>query len=299
MLRETQIRSKNGGVMSEPTRSSPKVIPSSGALGAEVVGVDLSGRIDDDTFATLYRAWLDHHVLFFRDQDIGPAEQTAFAGRFGELEAYPFIEPLPGHPHVIPIVKEPTTRFNFGGGWHSDMSYNERPVKATLLYAVEVPERGGDTLFANMTAAYDALSPGMKTMLGGLQAIFTASKVHGAGGYYAGADHPMDMRSNTAREEARVVHPVVRTHPETGRKALFMDPPHVERFEHMRVAESQPLMDWLGTYATSPEFTTRFRWSPGSLAIWDNRCVQHYALNDYPGERREMRRITVAGDVPA
>jgi taurine dioxygenase len=275
-----------------------KVEPTSGALGAEITGVDLAGTLDPATFDEVHRAWLEHHVLFFRDQRISPAQQTAFAGRFGELEAYPFIAPLPDHPHVIPIVKEKDTRSNFGGGWHSDMSYQERPVKATLLYALEVPSRGGDTLYANMVAAYESLSDGMKELLDGLRAVFTAAKVHGAGGLYKKADHPMEMQRNAAREEARFLHPVVRTHPETGRKALYLDLPHVERLENMSVYESKPLMEFLYQHATQPQFTTRFRWRVGSLAIWDNRCVQHYALNDYPGERREMHRTTIQGDVP-
>jgi len=274
------------------------VEPSSGALGAEVSGVDLAAGVDDATFAEIRRAWLTHQVLFFRDQKLTPAQQTAFARNFGELDTYPFIEPLPGHPHVIPIIKEPETRFNFGGGWHSDMSYQERPSMATLLYAIEVPSRGGDTLFASMTAAYDSLSDGMKELLQGLRAVFTASKVHGAGGLYSGADHPMRMQKNAAREVARHLHPVVRTHPETGRKALYVDAPHIERFENMRVQESEPLMEFLSDYATQPRFTTRFRWREGALAVWDNRCVQHYALNDYPGQRRAMNRITIQGDVP-
>jgi len=274
------------------------VEPSSGALGAEVTGVDLSAGVDDATFAEIHRAWLAHQVLFFRDQKITPAQQTAFAERFGPLDTYPFIEPLPGHPHVIPIIKEPETRFNFGGGWHSDMSYQERPCMATLLYAIEVPARGGDTLFANMTAAYDSLSEGMKQLLDGLRAVFTAAKVHGAAGLYSKADHPMRMQKDEAREVARHLHPVVRTHPETGRKALYLDLPHIERFENMRVQESEPLMKFLSEYATQPRFTTRFRWREGSLAVWDNRSVQHYALNDYPGQRREMNRITIQGDVP-
>jgi taurine dioxygenase len=274
-----------------------EVEPSSGALGAEIAGVDLAA-LDDATFAEIHHAWLEHQVVFFRDQHITPAQQEAFARRFGALEPYPFIEPLPGHPHVIPIVKEKHTRFNFGGGWHSDMSYQEKPCKATLLYALEVPSRGGDTLFASMTAAYDALSPGMQALVANLRAVFTAAKVHGAGGFYRSADHPMERRRDADQEEARHVHPVVRTHPETGRKALYLDAPHVERFEDMRVHESQPLMDFLCQHATQPRFTTRFRWRVGSLAVWDNRCVQHHALNDYPGQRREMHRITVRGDVP-
>jgi taurine dioxygenase len=284
--------------MSESEYSRIKVEPSSGALGAELAGVDLSAGVDDATFEEIHRAWLEHHVIFFRDQRITPAQQEAFAERFGGLDVYPFLEPLPGHPHVIPIVKEKDTKFNFGGGWHSDMSYEEKPCKATFLYALEVPERGGDTLYANMVAAYEALSPGMQELLDGLRAVFTASKVHGAAGLYRDADHPMARRRDDAHEQARHLHPVVRTHPETGRKALYLDPPHVERLENMRVSESRPLMDFLAKHCTQPEFTMRFRWRVGSLAVWDNRAVQHYALNDYPGQRREMNRITVKGDVP-
>ncbi len=284
--------------MNEQSYGRIKVVPSSGALGASVEGVNLAAGVDDATFEEIHRAWLDHHVLFFRDQRISPAQMTAFAEQFGELDTYPFIEPLPGHPHVIPIIKEEDTKFNFGGGWHSDMSYQEKPCKATLLYAIQIPPRGGDTLFANMTAAYDALSSGMKQILDGLKAVFTASKVHGASGVYRKADHPMKMQQDDSKGEARFLHPVVRTHPETGRKALYLDLPHVERFEGMRVHESQPLMNFLYQHATAPPFTMRFQWTVGSLAIWDNRAVQHYALNDYAGFRREMNRITVQGDVP-
>ena len=275
-----------------------KVEPTSAALGAEISGVNLA-TLDDETFEEIHRAWLEHQVIFFRDQRITPAEQTSFAERFGELEAYPFIAPLEGHPFVIPIIKEKDTRMNFGGGWHSDMSYQEKPVKATCLYAIEVPARGGDTLFANMTAAYDALSEGMRDLIDGVRGVFTAAKVHGQDGLYKNADHPMAMTKNAEKEQARHLHPIVRTHPETGRKALYLDLPHIERLENMRVHESAPLMEFLFNHGNQPRFTTRFRWGPGSLAIWDNRCVQHYALNDYAGERREMNRITVKGDVPA
>ncbi len=283
--------------MSGADYSRIKVEPASGALGAEVSGVNLAA-LEDETFEEIHRAWLEHQVLFFRDQRITPADQTAFAERFGELATYPFIAPLEGYPQVIPIIKEKDTKINFGGGWHSDMSYQEKPVKATCLYAIEVPERGGDTLFASMTAAYDALSEGMHDLLDGVRGVFTAAKVHGDTGLYKNADHPMDMTKNAEKEEARYLHPIVRTHPETGLRALYLDLPHVERLENMRVQESQPLMDFLYQHGTQPQFTSRFRWRPGSLAIWDNRCVQHYALNDYAGQRREMNRITVKGDVP-
>ncbi len=285
------------GSRGSPSYSRIQVEPSSGALGAEISSVKLAS-LDDESFEEIHRAWLEHQVLFFRDQRLDPADLSAFAERFGALDTYPFIAPLPGHPYVIPIIKEKDTRMNFGGGWHSDMSYQEKPVRATCLYAIEVPERGGDTLFANMTAAYEALSDGMKQLLDGLRGVFTATKVHGATGLYKDADHPMEMTKNPDREEARHLHPIVRTHPETGRKALYLDLPHVERFENMHIRESQPLMEFLYQHATQPQFTTRFSWQPGSLAIWDNRCVQHYALNDYPGQRREMNRVTVQGDVP-
>ncbi|MGE4608479.1 MAG: TauD/TfdA family dioxygenase [Myxococcota bacterium] len=274
-----------------------RVEPASACVGAEISGVDLAD-VDDETFEEIHHAWLEHQVLFFRDQHITPSQQAAFAEHFGELDTYPFIPPLPDHPHVIPIIKEPDTKLNFGGGWHSDMSYQAKPSMATILYALEVPTHGGDTLFPSMTAAYDALSTGMKTMLGSLNAVFTAAKVHGSDGFYSNVSHPMGKKKDEAKEQARYIHPIVRTHPETGRKALYLDAPHVERFENMRIQESQPLMDFISGHATSPPFTTRFRWQAGSLAIWDNRCVQHYALNDYPGQRREMNRITIKGDVP-
>ena len=183
--------------MARADYSRIKVEPVSGALGAEISGVNLAA-LDDETFEEIERAWLAHQVIFFREQRITPAEQAAFAERFGELDTYPFIAPLEGHPHVIPIIKEKDTQINFGGGWHSDMSYQAKPVKATCLYAIEVPKGGGDTLFASMTAAYDALSQGMRDLLDGVRGVFTAAKVHGAAGLYKDADHPMDM---TLKEE--------------------------------------------------------------------------------------------------
>jgi len=285
--------------MSTSLYSRIKVEPTSGAIGAEISGVDLSRGMDDETFEEVHRAWLAHGVIFFRDQRLSPAEQMAFAERFGELDVYPFMEPLPDYPHVIPIIKEKDTKFNFGGGWHTDMSYAERPPKATVLYAIETPAFGGDTLFASMTKAYEALSDSMKELLDGVRAVFTASKVHSSTGFYGNADHPMSMKSDDTKAAERWLHPVVRTHPETGKKAIYCDAPHVERLENMRVAESQVLIDFLNEFATDEPFTTRFRWRPGSMAMWDNRCVMHYALNDYAGQRREMNRVTIKGDRPA
>ena len=280
-----------------PSYKRIRVVPSVGALGAEISGVEIKD-IDDDAFAEIERAWHEHHVLFFRDQKISPGEQAAFARRFGELDTYPFIKPLPGHPEVIPIIKEPDNRVNFGGGWHSDGSYMRQPPKATMLYAIDVPGRGGDTMFANMHAAWEALSPGMKALLDGIQGVFTASKVHGDGGYYAKADHPMEKIKDQETIANRHEHPIVRTHPETGRKALYVSAPHIERFKKMTAEESAPILEYLVAHATKAEFITRFNWQVGSLAFWDNRSVQHFALNDYHGQRREMHRITVKGEEP-
>lgn len=273
-------------------------MPLTGALGAEIHGVDLASPLGEEALAEIHAAWLQHLVIFFREQTITPAQQVAFARHFGALDTYPFIRPLPGYPEVIPIIKEPQNRYNFGGGWHSDTAYVQKPPQATMLYAVAVPKHGGDTLFANMYAAYEALSPGMQSLLDGLIGVFTPSKVHGAAGFYAHADHAMDKQQSVDPEQ-RVEHPIVRSHPETGRKALYLSSPHTERFKRMRAEESRPLIDFLSQHATRAEFTTRFRWRAGSLALWDNRCAQHYALNDYHGQRREMHRITIQGDVPA
>ena len=270
-----------------------------GGLGAEISGVDLSKPPQAELIAEIRTAFLEYGVICIRDQDLSPADQLAFAREFGEIDTYPFLKPIEGHPGVIPIIKEPETKLNFGGGWHTDGSYMDLPPMATVLYAVEVPEHGGDTLYASATAAYDSLSPGMKELLEGMQAVFTAAAVHGDQGAYAlvrAGDGEKQADANQA--EKRCLHPVVRTHPETGRKALYVGRFHVERIEGMTKAESDPLLSYLIDHTVSHRFTTRLRWTAGTLAMWDNRCVQHYALNDYPGQRREMRRITLKGDTP-
>ena len=277
-----------------------EVVPLPGSLGAEIRGVDLAKPLDDACFAEIHAAWLEHQIICFRDQKLGPEDQLNFCSRVGEIDTYPFIKPLPGHPGVIPIVKEPETRVNFGGGWHTDGSYMPRPPMATVLYAVDVPKTGGDTMFANMYAAYDALSDGMKQMLDGMDAVFTASAVHGTTGAYSHVKAgDAEKQKDEQRAEAREMHPVFRTHPETGRKGIYVGRFHVERLAGMRVDESDPILNFLTAHAVKPEFTTRFEWEVGTLLMWDNRCVQHNALNDYPGERREMHRVTIKGDTPS
>lgn len=282
------------------TRRRIEVQPIAGALGAEISGVDLSEPLDDATFAEIHRAFLDHLVIFFRDQNLTPAQQKAFGLRFGSLNVHPYVKPLEGHPEVMKIVKEKEDKANFGGGWHSDMSFLDEPCLGTILHALDVPAFGGDTLFANMYLAYERLSPGMKQMLEGLRAIHSAASQYGLHGESARNNSKRSGMEVAVTEEARAEseHPVVRTHPETGKKCLFVNEPFTVKFRGMTRKESKPLLDFLYKHATQEEFTCRFRWTRGAVAFWDNRCTQHYALNDYHGQRREMNRVTVNGDRP-
>ncbi len=271
------------------------VRPLAGAVGAEVAGVDLAGDPDDATVAALRRIWLDHGVIFFRDQDLPPARLLAFARRFGEVIEYPFLRGLDGFPEIIPVVKLPHERTNFGGVWHSDTAYLDIPPMATMLVAREVPPHGGDTLFACQTAAYEALSDGMKRLLAGLQAVNSSARADVS---RTREDRMRDSGRSDAPKEYTATHPVVRTHPETGRRSLYINRAHTAAFAEMTEAESAPLLDYLFDHQVRPEFTCRFRWQPGSLAFWDNRRVLHNPVNDYHGFRRVMHRVTLAGTRP-
>jgi taurine dioxygenase len=269
------------------------VRPIAGALGAEVDGVDIARSLGDEVVAEIRRALLDHLVVFFRGQRLTPQEQLAFARRFGEPVEYPQMKGLPECPLITPVVKLEHERFNFGGVWHSDTAYLERPPMASMLYAVAIPPYGGDTLFANQYLAYEALSEGLKTALAGLRGVNTSTK--------ADVSRTREDRLREAGVELKPligIHPVVRTHPETGRKALYVNLGHTVHFEHWAKAESRPLLEYLFAHQVRPEFTCRFRWEPGSLAFWDNRCAQHNPVNDYHGFRRIMHRVTLAGDIP-
>ncbi|MCL4800428.1 MAG: TauD/TfdA family dioxygenase [Burkholderiales bacterium] len=278
------------------------VAPLSGACGAEIRGVDLAGTLDDATVAEVRRALLDHLVVFFREQALTPARLAALARRFGELHVHPFAEGMAEHPEILVVRKAKTDRFNFGGEWHADVTWSETPPLGSILYAERVPAWGGDTLFANQYMAYDALSEGMQRMLSGLRAVHSAARVYAPTGYYA-ADEYQRMGGTQVRpsEQARreYVHPVVRTHPETGRRCLFVNASYTERFEGMTREESRPLLEYLFEHAVRAAFTCRFRWQTGSVAFWDNRCVLHNAINDYPGEERLLYRATVIGERPA
>lgn len=271
------------------------VTPIAGSLGAEIGGVDLSRDLGDDVVAEIRRAWLAHLVVFFRDQDLDSDHFLAFAHRIGEPVEYPFVRGFDDHPEIIAIMKLPHETVNFGGIWHSDTTYLDRPPMATMLLAREIPPAGGDTLYANQYAAYEALSPAMQRVLEPLRAVSSSALADVS---KTREDRVRDSGDPDADRVYEASHPVVRTHPETGRKALFVNVAHTERFEGMTVEESRPLLQFLFQHQVKPELTCRFRWEVGSLALWDNRCAQHNPVNDYHGWKRVMNRITLAGDVP-
>lgn len=266
-----------------------------GALGAEIEGVDLSKPLAEAHVAAIRALWLEHLVVFFRDQPLTPAQYMAFAGHFGTPIEYPLVKGLDDFPKIIEVKKLEHERVNFGGIWHSDTAYLDEPPMASMLLARELPPFGGDTLFANMYLAWEALSPGMKRMLAGLKAVNTSTK--------ADVSKTREDRIKTdghegSKREFSVEHPVARTHPETGRIALYVNPGHTVRFAGLTEEESKPVLDYLFQHQVRPEFTCRFAWQPGSIALWDNRCAQHNPVNDYHGYRRVMHRITLAGDRP-
>jgi taurine dioxygenase len=273
------------------------VRPLSGSIGAEVLGVDLAQPLGNETFDEIHRAFLEHLVIFFRDQALTPASFAAFARRFGRLDPHRYLKGMDAEPEILEIIREKTDKKIFAPGWHADVTWQERPVLGALLYAKEVPAIGGDTLFANQYLAYETLSPGLRKLLDGLRAVHGAARVYGekADDYTYVQNLKVD-RSEAAKSES--IHPVIRTHPETGRRALFLNDHYTLRFEAMSEAESQPLLDYLYRHAIRPEFTCRFRWRTGSIAFWDNRCTLHTPIDDYFGARRHMWRITVAGDRP-
>ncbi len=279
--------------MSETTAWTQRRL--SGSIGVELSGLDVRA-LDDDEFTRFRDALVEHHVIVVRDQVLSPAEQIAFGRRFGELDTHPFVDGSTDFPEVIDIVTEPDDRANFGGGWHTDVTFLEQPDLGSILYAVEIPEFGGDTLFANQHAAYDALSDTMKGMLDGLSATHSAGRQYGEGGQ---STKSKAISTKNTELAARVVeHPVVRTHPESGRKGLYVNGAFTGKIRGLRPDESDALLGFLFQHAVREAFTCRVQWQPGTLVMWDNRSVQHHALHDYAGQRRHMRRITVHGDTP-
>lgn len=266
-----------------------------GALGAEIHGVDLAAGFSAELAAEIRTIFLDHQVIFFRDQNLTSEQFLRFAQAMGQPIEYPFVKGIEGYPVIIPVTKLEHERSNFGGIWHSDTTYLQQPPMGSMLLAREVPPFGGDTLFANQYLAYETLSEGMRKLLDGLVGISSSAK----------ADVTKtreDRIASDGREDAKkdyvAEHPVVRTHPETGRKALYVNVAHTVGFKGMTPEESAPILQFLFQHQIKPEFTCRFVWQVGSLAFWDNRCVQHNPVNDYHGYRRVMHRITLAGDTP-
>jgi taurine dioxygenase len=272
-----------------------EIRPLSGAIGAEVLGVDLAHELDDATTAAIRRIWLKHLVIFFRDQTLSPEQFLGVARRFGKPIEYPFVKGIDGFPEVTPVVKLEHEKNNFGGIWHTDTAYLETPPMGTMLIAREVPPFGGDTMFANQYLAYETLSEGMRRILDGLDAVNTSAKADTS---RTREDRIRDGGREDAKKSYVAEHPVVRMHPETGRKGLYVNLGHTERFAGMTAEESAPILDFLFKHQVRPEFTCRFTWRPGSIAFWDNRCAQHNPINDYHGYRRVMHRVTLAGDRP-
>ena len=278
-----------------------EIRPMAGALGADIVGVDLSRPLDDTTFGAIERALHEYLVIFLHGQTLTPEQHLALTRRFGPISRSPYIKHMDAYPDIIAVLKEAGERkiSTFGNAWHSDFSFLEEPPMGSVLYAREVPSHGGDTLFANMYAAYEALSPGLRRVLDGLNAVHTG-KPYGVGGVPQdlAVSRSIGIERNNPEADREIAHPVVRVHPATGRRALFVNSIYTTRFEGMTAAESRPLLEFLYAHATQPEFTCRLRWRAGDIAVWDNRCTMHYAVNDYDGQRRLMHRTTIKGERP-
>ena len=271
--------------------------PLSPALGAEIAAVDIADGIDDEQFAELRQAYVNYGVIFLRDQDITPEQHIAFAKRWGQINVNRFFQAVETHPVIAEVRKEADQKANIGSSWHTDHSYDQVPAMGSILYAREVPSVGGDTLFASMYAAYDALSDGLKQMLLTMKAEHSSRHAFGDVAY---VDSDLDdlggRLGNTDAATQDSLHPVIIKHPLSGRPALYVNGDFTVKFAGWSKQESQPLLDYLYAHARQNEFTCRFNWRKGSIAIWDNRATHHCALNDYHGERRLMHRITIDGE---
>lgn len=276
-----------------------KVAPVAGSLGADVTDLDLN-RLSDEGQSELRQALLDHLVLFVRGQSLSVVEFEAVTLRFGAFGVEPYVKPMPDHPHVVHVRKEAGegSPFVFGGAWHSDWSFQERPPAFTLLYGHDVPETGGDTLYTNQYLACEWLSPAMRRVLHGLRGVHTPEFGYGPNARHNAGLENMQIRYGESVEHDVRCHPMITRHPETGRNVLFANPAYTLGIEGMKPEEARPILDYLFSVSTAPAFTCRMRWTPGTLAIWDNRCTWHQPVSDYFGRRREMFRTTVVGEPP-
>jgi len=277
-----------------------QVNPISGTIGAEISNVDLRS-LNADVVDDIRKAFLEHVVIFFRDQPLEIAQLKAFASKFGPFGTEPYVKTMADHPEVIAVKREveEAKTINFGGQWHSDWSFQESPPLATILHGKDIPLYGGDTLFANSYLAYDTLSDGMKKIVDPLIAVHSARRPYGIGKSILGDTAKKSMTIIQSEEaHAEIEHPLVRIHPETGKKILFVNPVYTTRLKGMTEKDSRPILEKLFAHSLRPEFICRFRWQKHSIAMWDNRCAMHLALNDYDGFRRELHRVTIAGDRP-
>ena len=269
--------------------------PLAPSLGSIIHGFDLSQPLTDSLLAELRAIWLDRKVIVLRGQALASEQYLSFAKQLGTPDIYPFLEGLEEFPEITPVLKKETETVNFGGVWHSDTTYQPRPPMATILYALELPPVGGDTLFANQVQAYENLSKGLKDMLAKLKIICRPDK---AAAVATRANRVAEQGRNIDKSNLVGIHPVVRTHPETGKKALFVNPAHSCHFEGWSMEESDGLLNFLYTHQIREEFQCRHVWQKGDVVIWDNRCTLHYPVNDYFGHRRLLHRITLKGDRP-
>lgn len=269
-----------------------KIIPFSKNCGVTIENVSLD-NLSDDEFNQIKQAFIEHGLLFFRDQTVSPEQHKAFAKRFGDIVVNRIFKSLEGHPEIAVVSKDKDQKTNIGGGWHTDHSYDEEPAMASILVARELPSAGGATKFANMYAAYDGLSEGLKTTLASITAMHSNHHLYGEGGYFNTTDLGDKLAKNV--QPSKASHPAVIIHPESKKKVLYVNKAHTVGFENWYNEEAFNLLDFLYEHSTKPEYTCEFDWQPGSIAIWDNRCTWHYANNDYQGERRTLHRITVAG----
>ena len=273
--------------------STINVKPLSGFVGAEIDGINLK-KISEEQFEEIKMAFGEYGVIFFRNQSLLPQEEITFAEYWGKININRFFTNLEGYPKIALVSKEPDQKKNIGGAWHTDHTYDLEPAMGSILFAHQVPKNGGDTMFSSMYAAYESLSDGLKDTLKNLYGRHSSSHVFGK----SRAERNDDtvgriINSDQANQDA--IHPVIITHPETGRKALFVNPTFTLGFQGWSDEESKSLLQYLYSHATKPEFTCRFKWEEGSIAFWDNRSTWHLAVNDYHGERRLMHRITIDG----
>jgi taurine dioxygenase len=289
----------DAGVQNDSQQASLTVEPAAGSLGAYVTGLDLTSELDATTLGELRAALLDHLVVFLPDQPMTLDDLERLTDQLGGRDVTPFVKPLDDRPYVIRVIKEPDDELNFANAWHTDLSYLPVPPSFTLLHARDVPDHGGDTVWANQYLAFETLSSGLRQTLRQLDAVHSAGSTYGTGGYLDSVKGKSSMAIEPSQEAYRhQVHPVVTRHPETGREALYVNSVYTTRIDGWSNTESAGLLGHVHRHSVNENFTCRLKWRPQMLAIWDNRCTQHNALNDYRGARREMFRTSVVGAAP-